>query len=128
MSIYAQHQLSIGLKTDGSVVVVGRANGFNDHWDSDLISEWEQLKTCEGQANVVGLTPDGTVEQAVSSNDNFYFTEMSDWTDIVYISMGLHVITGVKSDGTILVSGTNQYAFEGDIGELSNIRSVDKVY
>ena len=128
VSIYASYELSVGLKTDGSIITIGSSNGFSRYWDSTLISDWKQLLACGGHANVVGLNPDGTIVQAVSSDNNFYFTQVSDWTDIVYISMGLHVITGVKSDGTIFVSGTNKYAFEGDIGELSNIRSVGKVY
>ena len=108
VSIYASYELSAGLKTDGSIITIGSSNGFSRYWDTTLISDWKQLLACGGHANVVGLNPDGTIVQAVSSDNNFYFTQVSDWTDIVYISMGLHVITGVKSDGTILVSGTNK--------------------
>ena len=127
-SVCSVYMLSIGVRTDGTVVTAGNNYGFG--FDEDKINnEWNDVIFCEGtNGNHVGLTKDGTLIQDADSNNDFFFTNIREWNDIVYMSEGLHILVAVKSDGTILSTGTRKRALEMDTSSLNNIRTIDVMY
>ena len=127
-SVCAVYMLSIGVRTDGTVVTVGNNYGFS--FDEEKINnEWNNVIFCEGSnGNHVGLRNDGCLIQDVDNNNDFFFTNIREWDDIVYMSEGLHILIAVKSDGTILSTGTRKRTLEIDTSTLNNIRTVDVIY
>ena len=57
--------------------------------------------------NTAGLRKDGTVV-VVGSNENGQ-CDVSDWTDIVAVSVGYDHIVGLKKDGTVVAAGDNSF-------------------
>ena len=94
---------TVGLKSDGTVVAVGR----NDD-DECNVSDWTDIVAISaGACHTVGLKSDGTVV-TVGINHNGQ-CDVSDWTDIVAISAGNDHTVGLKSDGTVVAVG-----YDGD--------------
>lgn len=127
-SVCSVYMLSIGVRTDGTVVTAGNNYGFS--FDEEKINnEWNNVIFCEGSnGNHVGLRNDGCLIQDVDNNNDFFFTNIREWSDIVYMSEGLHILIAVKSDGTILSTGTRKRTLEIDTSTLNNIRTVDVIY
>ena len=108
---------TIGLKSDGTVV----AAGWNGDGQCD-VSDWTDIVAVSaGELHTIGLKSDGTVVAAGGNEDGQ--CDVSDWTDIVAVSAGeLHTIgwtdivavsaggwhtIGLKSDGTVVATGSN---------------------
>ena len=78
---------------------------------SDIISQIKKkalknirMSIATGRDCTVGLKSDGTV---VAVGNNKY--DVSDWKDIVAVSLGAHRIIGLKSDGSVAVVGEDIY-------------------
>ncbi len=100
-TISAGNLHTVGLKSDGTVVAVGK----NDDGQCD-VSKWKDIiAVSAGNFHTVGLKADGTVV-AVGYNDNGQ-CDVSNWEDIVAVSAGgLHTV-GLKADGTVVAVGGN---------------------
>jgi alpha-tubulin suppressor-like RCC1 family protein len=105
---------TVGLKSDGTVVVVGWGGAQN-------VNEWKEIiEVAAGVATgmsfdndtvagyTVGLKSDGTM---VTTGDNTYGQcNVGSWTGIAHIVTGHGGYTvGLKSDGTVLAVGDNLY-------------------
>lgn len=114
VSIAAGYYFTAGLKSDGTVVVAGD--------DDFYVSDWTDIiDIAAGGNHIIGLKADGTVV-ATGSDDYYEFEDFGDvyydndgyqsveyWEDIVAISAGSHHTVGLKSDGTVVALGENDY-------------------
>lgn len=96
-----------GLKEDGTVLCTGDYNEFEDFDDIISISKPE--------ANFV-LHEDGIVFGTLTASEG----EENEWVDIVAISSNRSHVVGLKSDGTVVAAGRNEYG-ECDVSDWSNI-------
>ena len=94
---------NVGLKSDGTVVVVG----YYAYKGQGEIGNWKDIVAISASSKyTVGLKSDGTVV-AVGDNDDGQ-CDVSDWTDIVAVSAGWNHTVGLKSDGTVVAVGNNK--------------------
>ena len=102
MCISACNGFTVGLKTDGTVVVTGK----NKCGQYDT-RNWRDIVAISGnQHHVVGLKADGTV---VVAGDVVYGQyHAKDWRDIAAVSSGRNHIVGLKTDGTVIAVGDNE--------------------
>ncbi len=109
---------TVGLKSDGTVVVVG-TNAFGQ-CDVGTWTNIVQVTTVDSESTV-GMKSDGTVV-AVGFNGDGQLN-VGTWTDIVEIATGPSHTVGVKSDGTVVAVGRN---LEGqcDVGTWADIVQV----
>ena len=92
---------TVAIKTDGTVVAVGR----NKEGQCG-VSEWSNIvSVAAGAYHTVGLRIDGTVI-AVGKNINDQCS-VSDWSNIISIASGYHHTVGLRSDGTVVATGEN---------------------
>ncbi len=95
-TIAAGYQNTVGVKTDGTVRVVGNRRYF-DNFDVDY---WTGIVSVSvGNYYTVGLTKDGTMRYA----GDYECIDAQYWEDIVAISSGPHHVVGLKDDGTVVV-------------------------
>jgi alpha-tubulin suppressor-like RCC1 family protein/tetratricopeptide (TPR) repeat protein len=96
--ISAELSHTVGLKSDGTVVAVGR------NWDGQCnVENWMDIVAIAvGFGYTVGLKSDGTVVAAGYNKDGQCNVE--NWTDIVAIAVGLDCTVGLKSDGTVVAT------------------------
>ena len=100
-TISSSFQHTVGLKSDGTVVAVGR----NDYSQCN-VSDWADIVTiAAGGYHTVGLKSDGTVI-AVGSNSNGQ-CDIGGWSDIISLAAGAINTAGLKSDGTVIAVGYN---------------------
>ena len=92
---------TVGLKSDGMVVAVGR----NRYGECDVEGWTDIVAVSAGFGHTVGLKSDGTVV-AVGSN-TWEQCDVEGWTDIVAVSAGSDHTVGLKSDGTVVAVGSN---------------------
>ncbi len=96
VSVDAKWEHTVGLKSDGTVVVAG-----NHRCD---VSDWCDVIEIAAQDNdVVALKNDGTILTTE------YGDPYEDWENIVSISCGSFHTLGLKSDGTVVADGLNSY-------------------
>ncbi len=100
--IAASEDGTVGLKSDGTVVVAGP-----DYDGRFAVSRWQNIVAVSvGKYHTVGLKSDGTVV-AVGKNDCRQCNVKS-WRDIVSISADGYHTVGLKSDGTVVAVGDNR--------------------
>lgn len=92
---------TVGLKSDGRVIAVGRdGDGQCNTYD------WKNITAVTaGGAHTMGLKSDGTVVTVGDDTDGMY--ETSEWKDIVAVATGSSHMVGLKSDGTVVAVGYN---------------------
>jgi len=102
---------TVGVKSDGTVVAVGKNNTGSGQWN---VSGWENItQVTASWYHTVGLESDGTV---VAVGDNYYDQcAIGGWTDTTQVSAGYRHTVGVKSDGTVVTVGDNN-AGQCDVG------------
>jgi alpha-tubulin suppressor-like RCC1 family protein len=101
--IVISEELTLGLKSDGTVVAVGD----NKYGRCDTKSWQDIIAIAAGKSHVVGLKPDGTVVSA--GYNHFDEIKTDSWRDIVAIATCFCNTAGLKSDGTVVVVGDNEY-------------------
>lgn len=90
---------TLGLRSDGTVVAVGKNNRGQCN-----VEKWSDIVAISaGDFHSVGLKKDGTVVSTLEDEDSY--KEIEKWSDIVAISAGYGVTFGLKKDGSVLVAG-----------------------
>jgi alpha-tubulin suppressor-like RCC1 family protein len=120
---------TVGLKTDGTVVTVGKNYGFMKEYTGPCNTRsWENvIAVVAGSQNTFGLKVDGTV---YVSGDNrgwkakYYGNcEIDDWCDIIAISAGEYHTVGLKKDGTVIAVGEDKDG-QCDVFDWRNIIAI----
>jgi hypothetical protein len=101
----------VGLKSDGTVVAVGR----NDEGQCEVSGWADIVQVAAGNSYTLGLQSNGTIVSAGHGPN------LGRWSDIVQIAVGEHVV-GLKSDGTVVAKGNNDY-WRG-VGDWTDIAQV----
>ena len=97
--VAARGYLTLGLKSDGTVVAAG-ANGYGQ---LNLDSWTNIIQVAAGETHTVGLKSDGTV---VAVGDNYWGQlNVDSWTNITQVAAGETHTVGLKSDGTVVAAG-----------------------
>ena len=97
VDIAAGDDYSVGVRSDGTILVAG------NHPYSGEVKNWDHIVSAEAGISVTaGLKEDGTVVAT-----DRHMEKVADWTDIVELSAA-DVITGVRSDGTVLDTGLRE--------------------
>lgn len=116
ISVYATEDLTLGIRTDGSICAVG-ING--SIYNSSLYDELQNLVAIDIRHNLlVGIKDNGS---AVKFGTTSYGAEnVSGWSDLVGISTsGAHTV-GVQSDGNVVAVGYNAQG-QCDVSEWTDI-------
>ena len=108
---------TVGLKSDGTVVAVGR----NDAGQCEVGLWTDIVQIAAGVYHTVGLKSDGTVV-TVGQNDVGQ-CEVGLWTDIVQIAAGWNNTVGLRSNGTVIAAGHNFWG-ECEVGLWADIVQV----
>lgn len=100
----------MGVKEDGTVLLTGEGNypGYDSTDEYNEFVSWTNIVKVSagfgyGANCIFGLKDDGTVV-SVGTNEHGQCNVL-DWTDIIDISAGEFFCLGLKSDGSILLSG-----------------------
>ncbi len=102
-----------GLKSDGTVVAVGR----NREGQCEVSGWIDIVQVSAGDYYTVGLRSDGYVVAAGSSPHLF------PWWDIVQIAAGPNYVVGIKSDRTVVAEGGSNYLWR-DVSDWMDIIQV----
>lgn len=118
VDVLATGFITIGLKSDGKVVATGHdkdklCSFFSDWTDIVDISISKEDKYQPLYA--IGLKKNGTV----IANLN-----VSGWRDIVAVSAGSKHLVGLKSDGTVVATGDNEFG-QCNVSKWRDIVSID---
>lgn len=117
VAVSAGGKFTIGLKSDGTVVMCGdNTNGIDD------VDKWSDIVAISaGRSHAVALRADGTV-LAVGYN-KYGQCDVSQWQDIIAVAAGSYHTVGLKIDGTVVAVG-NQEAGELQVGTWSDIKYI----
>lgn len=106
---------TIGLEENGKVIA-SDVPGIN-------VDEWENIIAVDaGQAYVVGLKNDGTVEALGHNGDGQ--CNVKQWTDIVAIATGWRHTVGLKSDGTVEITGNVSATHRNEVEQWTDIVAI----
>jgi hypothetical protein len=89
----------VGLKSDGTVVAVGR----NDEGQCEVSGWADIVQVAAGSSYTLGLQCNGTIVAAGHAPN------LDRWTDIVQIAAGPNHVVGLRSDGTVVAKYNNDY-------------------
>ncbi len=115
--ISAGREHTVGLKTNGTVLAVGR----NDYGQRNVGGWSDIVAVSAGSWHSVGLKTDGTVV-AVGRND-FGQCDVGGWRDIIAVSAGAMHTVGLKMDGTVVAAGANHFG-KCDVGGWNDVVGV----
>jgi len=100
--VSADYGYTIGLKTDGTVVVAGEKK-----YGKCYVRGWRNIvAVATGEKHTVGLKADGTV--VAVGNNRYGKCNVSGWRDIVAIASSYSHTVGLKADGTVVAVGYNK--------------------
>ncbi len=128
VSVAIDYDWALGLKEDGTVVFSAK-KGYSGNIQEELANWTDIVDIAADESNFYGLRSDGTV---VAAGGNYFGqTDVSDWKDIVSISVGLShpgtYTVGVKADGTVVAAGqhtTEEYACFSDAISVENTKNI----
>jgi len=103
-SLDASRHITVGLKTDGTVVTTG----YNQFGNSN-VQHWKDIVSVSaGWYHTIGLKKDGTVIATSLPYNTFDPTRrVSDWRNIVSVSVSGTSVAGLRADGTIVAVTTD---------------------
>ncbi len=101
-TISAGYSHTVGLKSDGTVVMVGD----NDYGQCNVETWTDIVAVAADGYHTVGLKSDGTVV-AVGKDYNGQ-CNVETWTDIVAVAADEYHTIGLKSDGSVVAVGTDE--------------------
>jgi hypothetical protein len=99
---------TVGLKSDGTVVAVGKNDNGNGQCN---VSSWTDItQVAAGAYHTVGLRSDGKVV-AVGNDSNGQCSKVSSWEGlgITQVAAGYAHTVGLKSDNTVVAVGDSSY-------------------
>ena len=102
--ISAGRYLTVGLKSNGTVISTGEENQWTDI-----------IAVATDDYSEVGLKTDGTV---VTTKTTYKTGNVNEWTDIVEIAASGSSVVGLKSDGTVVAAFRVYSADEGNLAEI----------
>lgn len=103
LQTYSSDAAVIGLKSDGTLAVVGLSAE-----NKDILSRWNNLVAVSARnRHFVGLKNDGTVVAA--GNDDYGQCDVSSWINVTEVSAGAYHTVGLRSDGTVYAVGNKSY-------------------
>ena len=102
-SIAAGYFHTVGLRSDGTVVAVGR----NEDGRCEVSGWTDIVAVAAGDWHTVGLRADGTVVAVGANYDGL--CEVSGWSGIVAVSAGWYHTAGLRADGSVVAVGSNKY-------------------
>ena len=111
VAVCANGVYTAGLKSDGSVVAVGkkecgRCDLGKNNCNRCFVFGWKNvIAIASGGRHMVGLKNNGTVV-ATGSNDSGQ-CDVSNWSDIIAVTAGYCHTVGLKADGTVVATGYN---------------------
>lgn len=129
--VFALGTVTVGLRSDGTVVAVGNIYNPPDNYDYLNLSDNDALYDIENWKNIVavdasnyhiaGLRSDGTV--VAVGNNKYGQCNTKYWTDIVQVQCGTYHTVGLRSDGTVVAVGRNDSG-QCDVKNWENITAV----
>ena len=121
VSIAAAGFHTIGLKSDGTVVVAGEGGGLD--LGLDEIRSWKNIVAVASNTyTTAGLKADGTV---VAAGGIYHEqSEVSKWNDIVAIDVGDAQIVGLRSDGSVVAAASESFSDACDVSDWKNIVAI----
>lgn len=94
---------SVGLTADGTVLVT-------DDKQARAVRRWKNVRaTAAGEDFTVALFEDGSVDICCNDENDREKYDFSNWHNIIAICAGRAHIAGIRSDGTVVAAGRNQY-------------------
>lgn len=113
VSISANNEIFMGLKSDGTVVTSKREADYKYRIDT---SDWSNIIAISaGEQYVVGLRANGTL--TAQGIDGYGETDIDSWKDIVCIDTGWQHTVGLDKHGTIYITGFNSEKLLAEIHE-----------
>lgn len=112
-----------GLKEDGTVRI-SEISWASNVFGSDEVFDGEKMQSIAAGGEIIaGVTEDKTVKLVSTEGDRS--SVVSDWTDIISVSVGSSVIVGLRENGTAVAasiseSGTEEY----DLDDWDDLTSV----
>lgn len=105
VSVSAGAHYTMGLKSDGTVVLAGL---FSTDAPNAAVKEWKNVVAISvGEYTMVSITSDGILQKETA----YYYQQLkreSAWNEITSISTGWYQNLGLKSNGTVVSSGSNE--------------------
>jgi alpha-tubulin suppressor-like RCC1 family protein len=116
MQVATGGNVSIGLRSDGTVLAVGYPPEACD------VGSWTNIvQIAGGGDHTVGLRADGTVIAAGINHSGE--CNVQDWTDIVQIAASEYITVGLKSDGRVVAAGFNHLG-QCNVSDWQDIKQV----
>ena len=104
VSVIADYDLSLGLRSDGTVLYAGDVPSYQD---VELWTDIVDIQTLTGRGGVVGLKKDGTVVSlGIAEQNPEMYEALSQWNDMKAIHAGYFGIYGLHMDGSLSYAGT----------------------
>lgn len=101
VAVYAYPDFTYGLKSDGTVVIAGKDLGI---WSNIL--DWTDVVSFADSGIAIGLKSDKTV---LGVGGRFGQSNVSSWSNIISVATGVQHTVGLKTDGTVVAVGSNEY-------------------
>ena len=106
VAISAGNGHTVGLKSDGTVMAVG-----NNAESRCNVGSWKNIAAVNAEVCTIALKTDGTVVVVGGAYNKKGYNQydVNNWGDIVRISSKNGHTVGMKSDGTVVAAGLNNY-------------------
>jgi len=119
-SIHCNVYFPLFIKNDGTVV--GNDPEYSHYYSG--IENWTGVKDIAmNHTNLsAGLMEDGTVK-LIGKENTVSQCDVSGWTDIVAVAVGDYHVVGLRSDGTVVATGTNGYG-QCDVSEWRDVVAI----
>lgn len=89
----------------------------------DIFADYaEDVSSISTSSYTAAVIADGTVRVA-GSYEQALWSDISDWKNITAVSCGVDHIVGLKSDGTVMAAGQNEYG-QCDVSDWSDIVAI----
>ena len=117
-SILLKSTHSVGLKTDGTVLV-----SYDDQCYTGNVSSWKDIVQISAYSNhTVGLRADGTV---VATGDNDYNQcNVYSWENIVFVLTASNKTIGLKSDGSVVETSSKYSTGQSKLASWKNEKDI----